>query len=322
MKGCAALVLTVLIFVLSLASANAAPTNVFTLDDALKIKVSGCDEAELCSDYTFTVTVEALRNVTVKKLKVTVYCKVSCCEQKVYEATLLSDYYLSVCCKKSWTITVECCTSVPEDPWIRVKIWASYNFTNDREDNATLLFNLAPARRVTYCDLYNAYWNLKEDYEQLSSEYEDLKEKYGKLLDQYSELTTQYSQLLSQKVSLETELKEKEEALAKLEAELNSTRKELERVRAALEDTMRELAEKENALRKLDADYKTLASDFNACEAKYLSLVREHEKLMSDYESTWNELTVFRAVVVALLVALAAIIVTRYVLPTSLTRSS
>lgn len=322
MEGRTLLALTVLLPVLLLTSAGAAPANIFTLDDALKIKVSGGDEAKLCSDYTFTITVEALRDVTVKKLRVVVYCRVDCCEQKVYEATLLSDYYLSACCEKSWTVTIKCCVGVLDDSWVRIKVWTSYNFTNDREDNATLLFNLAPARRITYCDLYNAYQDLKEDYEHLCSKYKELEEKYSEVLAQYSELAAQHSQLLSQKASLEAELSEKEKALTKLKAELNSTKRELERVRAALEDTMKELAEKENALKKLSADYKTLASDFNACEAKYLSLVREHERLTSEYESVWNELTAFRVVAVTLLVALAAVIITRYVLPTSSARSS
>lgn len=319
MKRLIALLIAASLFMLPLVAA--APANVFTLDDAIEIKVEGCDEAVLCRDYSFTVTLEALQDVTVRTLRVTVYCHVDCCEQVVYDKTLLEDYDLSPCCKKSWTITVRCCPNRPRDPWIRVKVWISYNFTNQRVDNATLLFNLAPLYRTSYYELYTAYQACKEKYEELSKQYEKLEDKYGELLEKHAELTAQYNQLVSQKASLEAELESKDELLAQLRSELESTQSELERVRQSLEETQRRLAEKEDSLRKLSADYEKLSTDYNACEAKYLSLVREHEKLKSDYNSTWSELTMFRIVTVVLLLALAAITVARYVLPAALART-
>lgn len=310
------LLISLVVLSLLTLAAIAAPSNVFSLDDVLEIEVSGCDEAVLCRDYTFEVKVRALRLVTVRELRLYVYCRVDCCEWKVYEKTLLVNYTLDPCCVKSWIVTIRCCPSPPADPgWVRIKIYIVYNFTNTRIDNSTILFNLAPLYPISYCGLYTAYESLKQSYNDLKTEYEKLSEEYANLTQRYGELSALYGQILTQKQALEEELNEARVRIMSLSARLNYTERELSRVRKALEATQRALAEKEAALRKLKTDYSELASNFNACESKYLALVKEHESLRTKYESAESELRVTQAVLALALFALAAVVAITHVLP-------
>ena len=311
--------LLVLISSVSLAD----PINVFTLDDVVKVTVEGADEAICCESYSITITVKALQDVRVREFDVEVYCVSDCCEQKVYDSSLLTDYDMSSSSSKSWTISVKCCCAwCCDDAWIKVKIWILYNFTNTRIDNATLSFYLAPVFPTSYCGLYSSYINLKSDYEALKDDYEDLKDKYEELEDdyedllaQYTSLSSAYNQLLTQKTSLELEVEALQNTVEDLKSELNSTKSELARVRSALEDAQRELSEKEYALERLRSEYDALFSDFNACESRYLSLLKEHEALKTEYKEAVSELVVLRVSLALGLLGLALIILAKYVLP-------
>jgi len=308
------IIFTLLVLTSSVSFAD--PTNVFTLDDVVKVTVEGADEAICCKSYSITVTVKALQDVRIREFDVEVYCVSDCCEQKVYDSTLLTDYDMSSSSSKSWTISVKCCCVwCCDDAWIKVKIWILYNFTNTRIDNATLSFYLVPVFPISYCDLYSSYINLKNDYEDLKEDYEDLKDVYEDLLAEYTSLSSAYNQLLAEKTSLELEVEALQNTIEDLKSKLNSTKSELARVRSALEDAQRELSEKEYALERLRSEYDALSSDFNACESRYLSLLKEHEALKTEYKETVSELVVLRVSLALGLLGLALIILAKYVLP-------
>ncbi|RLE91915.1 MAG: hypothetical protein DRJ46_01665, partial [Thermoprotei archaeon] len=74
MKAPRATVIVFLAVIFSALVASASPPITLTGDDAIKITITACNEAITCTKYPITIKLKALKDVTIKKLEVEIYC--------------------------------------------------------------------------------------------------------------------------------------------------------------------------------------------------------------------------------------------------------
>ncbi|MCF8884198.1 MAG: hypothetical protein L4877_00170 [Aigarchaeota archaeon] len=273
------IILSLLVVLVTPVSAEAYTT--IMEDENIKISLYYPPEVKIESCYTFTLKVEALKQLIVDELVLTIKLYRDGITETIYSQTILSGKTLSP--SDVYSKNIEICIPSPRrpDPYLLAELAVTYTVIIDPSitpDPIALYVKwyMSTVRRYTYNEVLLDLESAKKRIKTLEEKIDNLKSEISKLQDSLDSLSSSYSKLSSSYNSLVN-------SFNKLQADYEELKKKYGKLEEAYKDVSEEYRKLQIDYEKLRTLYEDLIEDNKQLQSLYNSLREDYQTLLKEY---------------------------------------